>query len=154
MLECSVSLLLLKNANAGGKAMQEVGVANRADLAVAEKAGDGNCPGSFGHGTAVVIGLTIEVGATAIAREEQYSTRWPGSQIWGEGIHQEVEILARGHGVTHVELHGLPGPEQVAYGNSAAGGIGSHEGADEKVAALKLFFILVNYPPHQECSAC
>ena len=65
-----------------------------------------------------------------------------------------VQIFASCHGIAHVELHSLPGTERIAYSNGATRGISSHERANEEVAAIKLVFVLVDDPSHQEGCAC
>jgi hypothetical protein len=59
----------LKNADTGGKTVQKVGVANRADFAITEESSHGNGPGGFGDYTTIVVGLAVEVRSTAVAGE-------------------------------------------------------------------------------------
>ena len=65
------SCLFLKNADTGGKAVQEVGVANRADFAITEEASNGNGSGSFSDHTAIVVRFAVEVCSTAVTGEQQ-----------------------------------------------------------------------------------
>ena len=63
--------------------MQKIARSNRANFAVTEETGEGDCSRRLCHYTAIMVGLAIQVRATAITGKEQGATGWPSSQLWG-----------------------------------------------------------------------
>src|SRR5690348_9749851 len=119
--------------DAGRVAVKKIRAAHRTDLALREKAGDGDIARPLARDGHVVVGAPEEPAAPATAAEQQRTQRRFLIFRLVSGQHQ-VKILARGLGIAHVELDRLPFADHVADGYTPGRTVGSDEVANQEVA--------------------
>ena len=130
--------------------MEEIAVAYRADLAVAEAAAQTHGTEVLLDEAGVVAGLAEEAPAAAVAATETAAVNRRARQVPARVEQQLIEFLTRRGRVAALELDGLAGARQRAHGEDARMRIGPQQVADEEVAALELLPVFVGDQAYEE----
>src|SRR5947209_3229041 len=141
----SVASLLHKQRERGGEAVEEVLFTNRTDFAVAEKTGEADRPEAILNAFGVVIGPAKEALAAAIATAQARTVNLRVAKLFGCAPEQLVHVFHGGGGGTALKLHRLAGARKGAHRDAAGTRVGAEQVANQKIAAMEIFEVLVHH---------
>lgn len=133
--------------------MEEVALADGADFAIAEKAGNTERAEFLLDHAGVVVGRAEKVLSAAVATAQTAAIDGAAGKLRAGADEEVVQVLGGGLGVAAVELDGLAGPEAGADGDVPGTRIGADQITDEEIAAMKLFQVFVDDEADEEVAA-
>src|SRR5262249_8192692 len=130
-------------------AVQKIPFSDRTDFAVAKKARDRQRPEFFLNVSGVMALLAKETVAAPVAAAQASAVKRPACQPLLRALQQRGDVFRPGCGIAALKLHRLARAWQRADGQRARLWICADDVADQEIATMKFFQVLVDYKPHE-----